>query len=417
MSTHALDQRPHLRLRLLDGHFLAVCLQEVLCRPELAHTDGIALLQTSHEFLEGHRTRPGKGFVHEEVEVLLSLGAHVLRVLGDALLKRQHRSDEADRTGNEGGVRNVPVRAHLSLADDRIDLHSGQAQHGLVEQVAHILHEQCAQHLGVLSLEQINQVLRELIVLEFSFQQVQRGELLQQIEGEGHELAVGNLAILVMVDLKHDRVDLAPRQPELHGHQCLDEFRLAQCAAVVCVHALEDGTHELRELLARHAVHQQVLGMLLDVEHVLLQSLLRVHALDDLHRQRDELLVLDLTVRVHVGLGQKSEGFILGEVEALLEVRHEALELLAIQVPVAVVVVLGEQFLDDGLHLIKRHARVLRAILAAVSVRRQAIGQAVEILGRELVDVRWLVPKHFACKVLQDVRKLRRDLELLRELA
>mmetsp|Transcript_53008 Transcript_53008/g.119395 ORF Transcript_53008/g.119395 Transcript_53008/m.119395 type:complete len:275 (+) Transcript_53008:301-1125(+) len=268
----------------------------------LLHIDDVALLQPLEKLPVRHGRRAGEGLVQEEVEVVLGLRAGVLGLPCDALLKRKHRADEADGPGYEARVGDHPVGAHLRLADHGVDLHPRQAQHGLVQEVADVVDQEHARHLSVLGLEEVDQVLRELVVLELRLQQTERGELLQQIEGKGDELTIRDVAVPVLIDLEHDRVDLTACQPQLHGRQGSNELRLAERAAPVLIHALEDGAHKVGELVARHAVHQQVFRMLLDRRHVLLQALLGVHALNDLQCQGYELLVLNHAVRVHVSL-------------------------------------------------------------------------------------------------------------------
>mmetsp|Transcript_104394 Transcript_104394/g.291174 ORF Transcript_104394/g.291174 Transcript_104394/m.291174 type:complete len:376 (+) Transcript_104394:219-1346(+) len=342
-AAHALEQGPGLLDRLLHRELLRVRIaQKQPDRSELLLGYNAALRQVCQEAVQRHRLLASKGLVDRRKEFLLHLRRDCVLLCHDALLEREHGANEANSPWHKGRVWDIVIRVHLGLADHRVDLHARQAERGLVQQVANVLRGERAVHLGVPSLEEVCQEFCKFVVFELRLEQPQRGQLLQEVESKRHKLSIRYVSVLVAVNLEHDRVDLAPCKSQLHRAECRDKFLLAELPTLVLVHALEYGADKIRQLLTGHAMHKQVFCVLADVRDVLLEALLRVHSLNDLQCQGNELVVFDMAVGVHVSLGEEQVDLILGEVKPLLEVLHEVLELARVQILIRVLVVLLE---------------------------------------------------------------------------
>merc|ERR1719224_411078 len=105
------------------------------------------------------------------------------------------------------------------------------------------------------------------------------------------------------------------------------------------------------------------------------------------------------------------------EAHAILQVRHQCLELTRIQRLAVVFVVALEVITHNVLHIPDVHRRTHPRSARSSAVLCNALRLALEVFDSEFVDIRRLYAQHFAREGLQDLGKLLGDTVVHRELA
>mmetsp|Transcript_11287 Transcript_11287/g.28536 ORF Transcript_11287/g.28536 Transcript_11287/m.28536 type:complete len:257 (-) Transcript_11287:656-1426(-) len=199
----------------LLGREAEVALDQQLPHGALGQRGGLHRVCLLENVGERLAHRPLVEVVHEAVRAARRRErAHRLELRGLRLGVEQP-VDQVRRNGRERSVGHHPLLVLLRLGENRVDLQPREAE---VSQANQVLDCHGGEHPAARRVGRAHHVEQEFLELRGGLlrgEELVLEDLHQDLVAQRHELAVRHHAVVVVVDLAHDEVDLLPLEPKV----------------------------------------------------------------------------------------------------------------------------------------------------------------------------------------------------------